>query len=509
MDAFYYLKIGKSSDLKNRKERMLYRIFEIIPGAASWLTLFSLFFLSWFKPVWAAVFAICFVVYWLFRTIYFSFHLRTCYKKMKENEGIDWLGKLKKMGNRRDIFHLVVFPMHKEPLEIIRGSFKALLNSDWPKDKMIVILPYEEKAGRDAARTAQIIKEEFQNVFFKLLITCHPEGIEGEIPGKGSNESWGVVRAKQEIIDTNKIPYENIIVSAFDADTAVFPKYFSCLAYYYLTAEKPLRTSFQPIPLFINNIWQTPSVSRIFAFSASFWEMICSERPEKLITFSSHAMSFKTLSEVGFKQTNVVSEDSRIFWQCLLRYSGDYKVQPIYYPVSMDANVAPTFMKTMKNVYRQIRRWAYGAENVPYFLFGFLKDKKIPLAKKLSLGLTAFETYWSWATNSIIIFFLGWLPLVLGGKEFGQTLLSYNLPVFVRNILTIGMIGLVGSVFLSILLLPPKPINFGRRKYLILSLEWFLLPFIMIVFTSIPALEAQTRLMLGKYMGFWPTPKIR
>jgi len=175
----------------------------------------------------------------------------------------------------------------------------------------------------------------------------------------------------------------------------------------------------------------------------------------------------------------------------------------------MDANVAPTFFRTMKNVYRQIRRWAYGAENVPYFLFGFLKDNKIPLKKKLSLGFATIETYWSWATNSIIIFLLGWLPIVLGSDAFRQSLLSYNLPIFTRNILTLGMIGLVGSAFFSILLLPPKPIKLGRAKHLILFLEWFLLPLIMIFFTTLPALEAQTRLMLGKYMGFWSTPKTR
>jgi len=220
-------------------------------------------------------------------------------------------------------------------------------------------------------------------------------------------------------------------------------------------------------------------------------------------------MSFKTIVDIDFRQANVVSDDSRIFWQCFFQYQGNYRVQPLYYPISMDANAAPTFLKTMKNVYLQQRRWAYGVGDVPYFLFGFLKNKIIPLSKKLYFGFYLLESHWSWATNSVLLLILGWLPLILGGRAFGQSLLAYNLPNFVSRILTLGMIGIIGSIYFSILLLPPRPPKYGKKKYLFFALEWFLLPIIMIFFTSLPALEAQTRWMLGKYLGFWPTPKFR
>ncbi|PIS17518.1 MAG: hypothetical protein COT59_00225 [Candidatus Nealsonbacteria bacterium CG09_land_8_20_14_0_10_42_14] len=505
----YYLKIGRAADLKNKKEKMIYRALEIFPGALSWLTLILVILLSWLKPVWMAVFIIVFVIYWLFRAVYFSFHLNACYRQMRKNEKIDWLKKLEKFKNWRKIYQLVILPLYQEPFNIVKSSFQSLLDSDWPKDRIIVVLTCEEAGGEKTREVASALEKEFSGKFFKFLITYHPKDLPGEIAGKGSNDAWGSREAKEKIVDPLKIPYENVIVSSLDADTCCFPKYFSCLAYHYLSVASPTRTSFQPVPLFINNVWQATPVSRLFAFSASFWEMMCQERPEKLLTFSSHAMSFQALVDVDFRQTNVVSDDSRILWQCFLKYDGDYQTVPLYYPISMDANVAPTLWKTMKNVYKQQRRWAYGVGDIPYFLFGFLKNKKIPLTKKLHWFFVVLETHWSWATASFVILLLGWLPIVLGGEAFRQTLLSYSLPNFTRNILTLGMIGLIASAYFSIMLLPPKPPDYGKRKYLFLVLEWVLLPAIMIFFTALPSLEAQTRWLWGRYLGFWHTPKMR
>lgn len=518
MSDDYYLKIGTASDLKSSKDRALFRFFEIMPGALSWGTLILIFILSWLKPFWMAIFVITFVLYWFFRTVYFSFHLRSGYQRMKKNEKTDWIKKLNQLPvagygspvkSWKEIYHLIFLPICKEPLEIAQEAFRAIEKSDYPKEKMIIVLSAEESQKNNLNLVVSELKKEFNSKFPHFLVTWHPANLPGEVAGHGSNDAWAGREVKRLIIDPQKIPYENVIVSSFDIDTCIFPKYFSCLAYYYLTSKKPTRTSFQPIPLYTNNIWQAPSISRIFAFSATFWQMMCQERPEKLLTFSSHSMSFKALNDADFKQTNVVSDDSRIFWQCFLKYNGDYQVLPIFYPVAMDANVSKSFWRTMINIYKQQRRWAYGVGDIAYFLFGFLKNKKIPFSKKFFKTAEAVEGHWSWATVSIMIFCLGWLPIMFGGPEFSQSLLAYRLPKMISLILTFSMVGLIGSAYFSILLLPPKPPQYGRFKYFFLAIEWILLPFIMIFFSSLPALDAQTRWMFGRYMGFWPTEKVR
>jgi cellulose synthase/poly-beta-1,6-N-acetylglucosamine synthase-like glycosyltransferase len=513
MENNYYLKIGRASDLEDKKERRLYRFFEMFTGLASLFVLFLAVFMSIKLPVWVAFFIIIYDVYWLFRTVYFYFHLKYGYDQMRRNEKEDWISKLEtveiknglNVNSWKDIYHLIILPTYKEPLEIIEETFKHLLETDYPKDKMIVVLACEEADKENALIISEKIREKFGGMFFKLMTTMHPKGIEGELAGHGSNDAWAGKRSK-ELIDSLNISYERVIVSSLDIDTWVYPKYFSCLTYYYLTNKKPLRRSYQPIPLYLNNIWEAPSISRVFSFASTFWHTMNQERPKSLVTFSSHSMSFSALVEIGFKQTNVVSDDSRIFWQCFFYYNGDYEVQPLYYPVSMDANCDKNLFTTLKNIYKQQKRWAYGVGEVPYFLFASMKNKSINWKKKLTMGFELIEGHVSWATSSILIFLLGWLPLYLGGGDFPQTLLSYNLPKVTSKILTITMLGLIVSIYMSMLLLPK---NNERKKNIFMILEWALIPFVMIFFSSLPALDAQMHWLRGKYMGFWVTPKIR
>ena len=137
---------------------------------------------------------------------------------------------------------------------------------------------------------------------------------------------------------------------------------------YFLRCRIRLRAIYQPIPLFTNNIYEAPALARVVAFSTTFWQMMQQSRPERLTSFSSQSIPFQALVDIGFWQKDIVSEDSRIFWQGYLRYHGDFRVEPLFYPVSMDANVAPTFWGTMKNIYKQQRRWGWGCENIPYML---------------------------------------------------------------------------------------------------------------------------------------------
>lgn len=512
MEKKEYLDISKASDIKNWKDRMLYRFFETVPGVLSLGTLLGVFVFSWLVPSWVAVFIIIFCFYYLFRIFYFSLHQIIGYFKVKNHMKKNWLRDLRQVARWKNIYHVIILPTCKEGREIIEESLNSIVASDYPKEKMIVVLAVEERAGEKFKKQAASIAAEYAGKFNNFLVSVHPANIKGEIGGKGSNTAYAGKQVKEKIIDKLQIPYEDVLVSAFDIDTKVYPQYFACLTWYYLTEKDPMGASYQPVPVYNNNIWSAPAFSRVVSTSNTFWQMIQQERAEKLTTYSSHSTPGKVFFEVGYPD-NVVSDDSRIFWRAYLQYNGNYRVVPIYYLVSMDAVLAKNLWITILNQYKQQRRWAWGCDEIPYIMFGFFKNKQIPFWSKVSHLYTILDGFWSWATAALLLFLLGWLPIFLGGRSFNFTVLSFNLPILTSRIMTVSMLGMFVSAILSTLLLPPVPKTMKWHVRLIkrasVFLQWIFLPITLIVFGSFPALDAQIRLMLGRYMGFWVTEKIR
>ncbi len=525
-----YLRIGKATDLSGRDYK-IYRILEILPGFLSIATLLVLLIGSYFKPVYVAYFIIAFDVYWLLLVIYMAIFLITSYRNLQAGLKVNWRERCENLTNGKinqehvapdslaknglvwqDIWHLIVLPTYNESIEIVRSCLLAIQNDGFPSDKMIIALAFEERAGASAYEKAEIIKREFSEKFGRFEIVFHPDGLEGELKGKGSNQAWCVKKVKQDLLDKENFDYRKILTSVFDIDTIVRPGYFFALTYKFLTVTDPYHASYQPIPVYHNNVWNAPFFSRVAAASNTFWQMIMQVRQESLVTYSSHSMTFSALNEIGFWSPKNVSEDSRIFWHCLMYYNGHYRVEPIYFDVSMDVTCDRNFRMTAKSLYKQQRRWAWGGENIPYLIFNTIKRwKNKELNKPTIIGHIVIQIYGfhAWATSALIIAVVGWMPMLIGGDRFNSTVLSGNLPTVTQNLMNFAMFGLILSALISNLLLPKRPAQYSFWKSVSMVLQWLLIPFVIVIFGAIPCLEAQVRLMFGKYMGFWVTPKSR
>ena len=498
-------KVGRASDLTG-KDRRFFRLLEIIPGAFSWSILIGMILASIYLPFFAAYFIIAFAIYWVLKTIFLSYHVRYNWKRLRHHMKIDWQVLVRRF-EYAHFYQLVIFPYYNEPVEVLEGALKGLSEAKYDLKKMVVVLAAEKRAGTEAVAQGYAMQEKYGQLFGHFLVTAHPADTVGEIAGKGSNTHFALHQVHTEVIERYQIPIKDVVTSIFDVDTVIYPDYFNCLMWHFLTAENPYKSAFQPVPLFNNNLWEAPALSRVMAMSSTFWQMIMQERPEKSATFSSHSVSYQALYEIGYGQANVVSEDSRIYWNLLVANNGKFDVVPLSYPISMDATIASSFWGTVKNIYKQHRRWTYGVENWCYIMYHFAKNKSIPLRQRISIAALQGEGYSSLVTNPILLFILGWAPIFLGTREFHETVLSYELPIMVRNLLIIAMGGLVVSSIISLSLTPPRPEGHTRFTYVVMALQWIIVPITMVVFSAVPGLDAQTRLMFGRYLGFWVTPK--
>jgi hypothetical protein len=547
-------------------KRRVQRTLEMIPGLLTWTTLLGMVVFSFLAPVWAAILVIVFDIYWIHKAFYISIFSLAGQRDVVEGKRIDWwercqnithpeqyrdllqerikhlreslremswlalrkrhivrkeIKRTKKILKEtlalipiqeqiwdwRDIVHVVLLPTAGEPAEIIEPALQSLAESNFPKEQMIILLATEEREDPETRLPkVEYLKKKFDGVFRDFLVTTHIVA-DGEMKCKASNAGFAA-RELMKYLDERHIDYTRVVFSNFDCDSVAHPEYFAALTYQYIIDPKRLQRAYQPLPMYHNNLWDTNAFVRLVVTGSSFWHLYQSTR-QQMVTFSSHSEPFDTLVKVGFWPVNMISEDSIIYWKCLAYFHGDYRVEPIHLPISLDAVLAETYWKTLVNQYKQKRRWAYGIENFPVTMRAIWPDKIIALRTKLRVTFEMVEGHYSWATTSFILTFLGWLPLLFGGAAFRESVLAHNLPFVTKTLMTLGMMGLCVSIPMSLLSLPPRPKKYHWSRHFLMLFQWILIPIVGFL-SAFPAIDSQTRLLLGKYFGeFWVTEKMR
>ncbi len=539
------------------------RLLEIIPGLATWLTVFLPIILAIYQPVVVAYFIIAYDLYWLLKSFRMSAALLVGHRRLRIQTHIDWTARLQRlqaaseqtiddlaaeieadksrlgwrwMVSRRlrrqhelmnqkiveldnlrnyvsskritrpdDVIHVVILATYNETLETLRPSLRALSNVHYDLSKIWFVVAYEERGGEQDKARVMTLKEEFGSRFGKFLLYQHPDGVVGEVKGKGANITHAG-RQVLQLIQNSKIDIKDVIVTTLDADHRPDPAYFQHLTYAFITSDTPKLYAYQPIPMFFNNIWDVPAPMRVLATGNSFWVIINSVRPHLLRNFAAHAQPLEALIETDFWSVNTIVEDGHQFWRSFFRFDGQYRVEPIYAPIYQDATLASGYFRTYKNQYLQLQRWAYGVSDIPYVAIQSARHPKIPLGSRIVNMWRLFEGHYSWATAPLILTFVAWLPLYLN-PTFKYTVLAHQLPIIASQIMTIALLGMFITIWLSILSLPQRPKHVKKIKNVVMILQWVLLPVVALSFGALAAIDAQTRLMLGRYLGFRVTEK--
>ena len=496
-----------------------------------------LFVLSWVNPVLGAIYLFILIASTLVKAIGIAYRTVQGYKVIKRAESIDWRKRMedlsepheayerirddgnksyhfeehienlklmvamgKEYPNPDKVYHVVIMAAYNEGIEVLEPSIKAVIDNTFPKERIIFALAYEERGGEQMEQNAKLLKSKYKDAFKDFLIIKHPSNLRGEVIGKGPNLTYaGQVIA--EYVDKKHLPVENIIVTSLDSDNHMHPKYLDNVAYEFITHHNRQRLSYQPVSLFMNNIWDAPAPSRIIAVSNSFFNIITTMRPHVLRNFASHSQPLQALEAMNFWSRRTIVEDGHQYWRSLFFFRGDYDVLPIRIPIYQDAVIGDSFWETVKAQFVQVRRWDYGASDVAYVgtkLF-------VPKSKRIMPFWQLFPKFWrlldghvTLAIMAPIVAFGGWIPMIMNVSS--RDMVAYNLPNIVSLVETFAAIGLIITIIISLRILPQRPAKYRKGRSLLMLIQWILMPLTSIVYQSLAAFYAQTRLMFGLYM---------
>jgi len=488
------------------------RLLRIVPAGLTLGIFTAIAVLSLIAPRFIASVMLLYVLYWFLKSILMSAHLIAGYRSYRRAIAMNWMNKLEHdpavQGNWRDIWHLLIIPNAIEDASIVRATIEAIAATPYPKDRIIVVLANEARFPEIAKTNQHELSKQFSKVFAHFWSTLHPDGVVGEIRGKGANLSYAARTILPKITALGIKP-EDILVTTLDSDNRVHPQFLPAVTHAYLTTPgNRTEKSFQPLPMFFNNIWSVPYVIRSIAVGSSFWHMIEATRPYRLRNFSAHTQSLALLLQTDFWSTNTIVEDGHQYWRSLFATQGRHTVTPVFVPIYQDAVLSPKGqLMTYREQYMQKLRWAWGASDIPYTLTRLWAGRKeLPIGVWMQAS-RLIEGHFSWAATSLLLALFGWLPILLN-PDFQGTVFSYYFTIFYQRMLLFAGVGMVVTLVISRLLLPPRPRHRLTSNDFI---EWILTPFLLpitnIIFASMPAIDAQLRIARGKELGFRITEK--
>lgn len=530
---------AKDLEIPLGKRTPKYRFFEMLPALLSYGLLLIPVALSFIDPFIAAVFIIGYIILWFVKAVGIAYRTIQGYNLLQQAQKVDWLGRLNDLqdaeatlatygdrprkGNWRhkvhyrnlqmiadnpdkyyrpsEVINAVIVPMVKEGREVLEPTIESILRSHYDfKRNMILIIAYEGRAGQEPEELAHSLIKKYGDKFLYAAAIKHPAGLRDELVGKGGNINFAG-RALLKYIQKQHIDPDKVIVTTLDADNRPDPSYFAYVAYeYILSGDNRRHLAFQPISLYMNNIWDVPAAQRVLAVGNSFWTIINSQRQHMLRNFSSHSQGMGSLLDTNFWSARTIVEDGHQYWRSYFAYDGDYDVIPVYVPIYQDAVLSDSYWKTTKAQFVQLRRWAYGASDVAYVAEkGLGPHSKVPRWGFWARFLRLIDSHVSWATASIIIAFGAWAPLFLN-RQASHSIIAHQLPLIASQLQQIALVGLFITVFLTFKMLPPRPARYKAHRNIFMLLQWLIMPITSIGYGSAAAFNAQTRLLLGKYL---------
>jgi len=505
--------IRTPSDFDQALHQFGARLFEAAPGLVTWVLLLAPAWIPIIFP-WPGAFVVAggvllFDVYWLGRSMTVVTGVYSTLSKMRRDMKKDWLAvcyedQAKGLHDPLQYIHLCVIPTYTEPYHVLEQTVQAIVDANYPADKKMIGIITRETDKPGWANVARL-KEKFGDRlrgFYHIKDPLEP----GIVIGKSAAMNWGG-RWMVRVLTEEGYDLNQVLITDLDSDYRVHPQYFAWISHYH--ALEPLRdyVIWQPVPLFHNNIWQVPMAVRVMSAATSQWQMFLHSRPHRLVCFSSYTCSLEFVRRAGYWDKDVIPEDSRFYWKAFFVFGERFSVKSVFLPLYGDSPNSRDYASTHMSQYNQIKRWAWGITDVPYVLARLFKHPEIPLVLRIRRFLNLFLNHLNWIFLPLLLMFGASVPIWVS-QDFALTDLGQALWSWSGILLTITLSTVVFFLVFEMSILPPKPKEWPFWKKVLVHVQYMAYPIIGLVMSVAPALEAHTRLLLGRYLEYRVTEKV-
>lgn len=573
------------------RKKLSYRILEAALGLTTISFLGAMIILSIFNPILASILLIVYSFFWVLKYSLNSIYTIYTYKELRrwekfnwdkieslfakkdfdaidlalshfqnKHNTLDWVKKIKSdraaikklkgtdFENPFGLYHIAIFSIYNESIDVIKKSLINLYEAKYPLDKILVVITQEERIGKlhienlieeikkidwISYNTLQendleiVYNSDFENLKYSnkdfsntklsetklnLFFTRHPDGLVGEIKGKASNEDWGARQASL-VTKSRNIDSDKVLVTSLDADSHVGEHFFHNLSFRYCLVPNRDNVGFQPVHVYSNNFFDTGFFQRQVATTNTLTNMMYLTITDETHFFAIYSTPLHTLQKVNFWVREVIGEDYMLYAKCLAYFKGKFEVVPFYGVFEGDAVEADDYVEAIINQYKQLQRWTWGGvESFPYIFKKFFMDehtKDVSFSKKVNYVSRLFNEHFFWASTPLTLSIGMILPQFFNGEKFRQEPIAQNLSIFSQYFVWISFVFVIIFGYITFRYISYKATKNKHASWyqnLLITSQFILMPFIFGLM-AIPAIDSQIRGIRGKYLGYWVTPK--
>ncbi|KAL4486106.1 hypothetical protein ABPG72_012159 [Tetrahymena utriculariae] len=285
--------------------------------------------------------------------------------------------------------------IYKEPIQLLSNTLCNLREMEG-SNQFIVAVGFEERSP-DIESKIKYLNQQFSEAFEEFIITIHPYGTEGEIPGKCSNSNYLQRKLVAYLEQTREnFNLEGYMVTNFDTDSRFQKNYLRVLeSQMQKVCKKPEdihEIVWQPVIYYNWDLKARRFFVRIISLVRNML-MMGALIPFQINVMGIFSFSLKLCVTGGYTHPTYQMDDVICQIRWFIKKKKPIKIKQLYTAAISGPTTGNSFYEELVEWARQIKRWTIGTAEV--FHYYVVKSKHIQPNLKFTIWGFLYFNYYS------------------------------------------------------------------------------------------------------------------